>query len=48
MFAMYLDIQKQKVLEDLDEIEAKGRWKSFIGKWYVQQKGYSLDKHLQN
>jgi hypothetical protein len=38
MFATYLDIQKQKVLEDLDEVEAKGRWKSFIGKWYVQQK----------
>lgn len=37
MFALYLDIQKQKILEDLDEVEAKGRWKSFIGKWYVEQ-----------
>lgn len=33
MFALYLDIQKQLVLEDLDEHEARGRWKSFIGKW---------------
>ena len=35
MFALYLDIQKQLVLEDLDEHEARGRWKSFIGKWYA-------------
>jgi hypothetical protein len=33
IFALYLDIQKQKVLDDLDEVEAKGRWKSFMGKW---------------
>ncbi|GME41092.1 hypothetical protein GTA08_BOTSDO06090 [Neofusicoccum parvum] len=33
MFALYLDIQKQLVLEDLDGDEAKGRWKSFVGKW---------------
>lgn len=33
MFAMYLDIQKGLVLEDLDEDEVKGRWKSFIKKW---------------
>lgn len=33
LFALYLDIQKQKVLDDLDEVEAKGRWKSFMGKW---------------
>ena len=33
MFALYLDIQKQKVLEDLPEQELKGRWKSFTGKW---------------
>ena len=33
MFATYLDIQKQKILEDMDEIEVRGRWKSFIGKW---------------
>jgi len=31
MFALYLDIQKGKILEDLDEVEVKGRWKSFIG-----------------
>ncbi|KAL6236907.1 hypothetical protein BDW75DRAFT_98770 [Aspergillus navahoensis] len=33
MFAMYLDIQKGKILEDLSEEEVKGRWKSFVGKW---------------
>ena len=34
MFAMYLDIQKGIILEDLSEEEVKGRWKSFVGKWY--------------
>jgi hypothetical protein len=33
MFALYLDIQKGKILEDLEEKEVQGRWKSFIGKW---------------
>ncbi|KAL4928417.1 uncharacterized protein BDV17DRAFT_264171 [Aspergillus undulatus] len=33
MFAMYLDIQKGKILEDMDEEEVRGRWKSFVGKW---------------
>ncbi|KAL2854376.1 hypothetical protein BJY01DRAFT_37069 [Aspergillus pseudoustus] len=33
MFAMYLDIQKGLLLEDLSDDEVKGRWKSFIGKW---------------
>ncbi|KAL4979296.1 hypothetical protein BDW66DRAFT_111320 [Aspergillus desertorum] len=33
MFAMYLDIQKGKILENLSEEEVKGRWKSFVGKW---------------
>ncbi|KAH8808438.1 hypothetical protein F5884DRAFT_370652 [Xylogone sp. PMI_703] len=33
LFALYLDIQKGKILDDLDETEAKGRWKSFFGKW---------------
>jgi peroxin-14 len=33
LFALYLDIQKQLVLEDLSEYEVKGRWKSFMGKW---------------
>ena len=35
MFKLYLDIQKQKVLEELPDDEVKGRWKSFVGKWYV-------------
>ncbi|KAJ9258547.1 hypothetical protein DTO195F2_5200 [Paecilomyces variotii] len=33
MFAMYLDIQKGIIMEDLTDEEVKGRWKSFIGKW---------------
>ena len=35
MFELYLDIQKQKVLEELSESEVRGRWKSFVGKWCV-------------
>jgi hypothetical protein len=33
MFGMYLDIQKGKYIEDMDEEEVKGRWKSFVQKW---------------
>ncbi|KAK2590369.1 hypothetical protein QQS21_011945 [Conoideocrella luteorostrata] len=33
LFAYYLNIQKQKYLEDMDEREIRGRWKSFVGKW---------------
>lgn len=32
MFELYLDIQKQKVLDELSDDEVKGRWKSFVGK----------------
>lgn len=35
MFELYLDIQKQKVMENMPEQELKGRWKSFVGKWYA-------------
>ena len=35
LFALYLEVQKQMVLEDLSQIEARGRWKSFVGKWCV-------------
>lgn len=35
MFAMYLDIQKGILIEDLPDGEVKGRWKSFIRKWCV-------------
>lgn len=35
LFQSYLDIQKQINIEDLDERELKGRWKSFVGRWYV-------------
>ncbi|KAF3386852.1 hypothetical protein F1880_001112 [Penicillium rolfsii] len=33
MFAMYLDIQKGLLIEDMPEEEVKGRWKSFTRKW---------------
>ncbi|KAL2369118.1 hypothetical protein BDBG_06367 [Blastomyces gilchristii SLH14081] len=33
MFALYLDIQKNIDITDLDKREVKGRWKSFMGKW---------------
>lgn len=33
MFAMYLDIQKGKILEDMNDEEARGRFKSFVKKW---------------
>ena len=33
MFELYLDIQKKKDLWSMGDIEARGRWKSFIGKW---------------
>jgi hypothetical protein len=33
MFAMYLDIQKGKWIDDMGEEEIKGRWKSFVRKW---------------
>jgi hypothetical protein len=35
LFQSYLDIQKNIQLDDLDEREAKGRWKSFMSRWYV-------------
>ena len=46
MFASYLDIQKGKVLEDMDEGEAKGRWKSFINRWYDNTKSDVKDRAL--
>ena len=42
MFGLYLDIQKQLVLEELPADETKGRWKSFVGKWYVTVAGFDL------
>ncbi|KAK2750974.1 hypothetical protein FQN57_000049 [Myotisia sp. PD_48] len=33
VFGMYLDIQKSIDINELDERELKGRWKSFVGKW---------------
>lgn len=33
LFAEYLDLQKGIDLDELDEHEAKGRWKSFLNKW---------------
>jgi hypothetical protein len=33
LFSLYLDVQKQILLDDISSDEAKGRWKSFIGHW---------------
>ncbi|KAF2761462.1 hypothetical protein EJ05DRAFT_473961 [Pseudovirgaria hyperparasitica] len=33
VFALYLDVQKQLLIEDLPEQEVRGRWKSFVKKW---------------
>jgi hypothetical protein len=35
LFQSYLDIQKQLNLDELDERETRGRWKSFISRWYA-------------
>ncbi|KAL9096686.1 MAG: hypothetical protein Q9165_001174 [Trypethelium subeluteriae] len=40
MFALYLDIQKQLDIDSISREEAKGRWKSFIKKWW----GHALYK----
>lgn len=40
MFGLYLDIQKQIDIEDLDEAEIKGRWKSFVNKWYAGRSSF--------
>ncbi len=37
MFRLYLDIQKQKDLDAMDDTEARGRWKSYCNKWYVDR-----------
>ncbi|MBE7179662.1 MAG: hypothetical protein INR71_00355 [Terriglobus roseus] len=36
LFAVYLDVQKGIDIESLGDREVKGRWKSFVGRWYVQ------------
>ncbi|XWW98692.1 hypothetical protein V2A60_006694 [Cordyceps javanica] len=33
LLAHYLDLQKQKYIDDMDDREVRGRWKSFVGKW---------------
>ncbi|KAK4493761.1 hypothetical protein PRZ48_014946 [Zasmidium cellare] len=33
LFAEYLDVQKNIDVDGISEHEAKGRWKSFLGKW---------------
>lgn len=35
LFALYLDAQKRINIEDIDDKEVKGRWKSFVKKWYA-------------
>lgn len=33
LLGYFLSVQKQIELDDIDEREVKGRWKSFVGKW---------------
>lgn len=33
LLAMYLDVQKQLSISDLDAREVKGRWKRFVHRW---------------
>ncbi|KAI9831823.1 MAG: peroxisomal membrane protein pex14 [Phylliscum demangeonii] len=33
LFALYLEVHKQLVLEELPRDEVRGRWKSFVGRW---------------
>jgi len=33
LLALYLDIQKGKDIEAMDEVEVRGRWARFVGKW---------------
>lgn len=33
LFGEYLNLQKQRYIEDMDDREIRGRWKSFMGKW---------------
>lgn len=33
LFQSYLDIQKNLDLDELDDREARGRWKSFVSRW---------------
>jgi hypothetical protein len=35
LLALYLDVQKGKLMRSMEEREVKGRWKSFLGKWYA-------------
>jgi len=35
LFGLYLDVQKGLDIDALDFTELRGRWKSFIGKWYA-------------
>lgn len=48
MFALYLDIQKRLDIEDLNEKEVKGRWKSFFNKWYAYFQTPKLNKFPEN
>lgn len=41
LFTSYLDIQKQLDIEDLNAKEMRGRWKSFVRKWYVSMLLYA-------
>jgi hypothetical protein len=48
LFQSYLDIQKQIQLDDLDERGIKGRWKSFVSRWYAPTYSYASHKGTAN
>jgi hypothetical protein len=50
LFALYLDVQKSIVLDELSDHEARGRWKSFLKKWYVlvRIRNFQTDLELQD
>ena len=33
LLTLYLDVQKRLDIDEIDEAEVKGRWKSFVKKW---------------
>ena len=47
LFQSYLDIQKQIQLDELDEREVKGRWKSFVTRWYALPPSHKQAYRLQ-
>ena len=47
LFGLYLDVQKRIELADLEDQEVKGRWKSFVNKWYGCDTHQPFPDHYQ-